>query len=190
MGGEAAAMGGSVVASIYGQHMANEANTTAADRNRLWQKQMANSAHQREVRDLIKAGLNPILSTNSGAQTPQTAAAQVENEMEGAAQSAQSYMSYKMQKTAMEKQLEKTDSEIKLMTDQAKLMQAQSYKANMDAEVQKRFIPEAEVKSGLWQKAKEIYHQTQQQSSKESDVEKQTYKRNREAQERLKQNLP
>lgn len=44
----------------------NELNATA----REWAEKMSNSAHQREVEDLRKAGLNPILSVNSGASTP------------------------------------------------------------------------------------------------------------------------
>lgn len=42
-------------------------NSAEADRNRRWQQEMSNTAHQREVRDLMSAGLNPVLSVNRGA---------------------------------------------------------------------------------------------------------------------------
>lgn len=45
----------------------NAFNASQAEINRDWQEYMSGSSHQREVADLIAAGLNPVLSANSGA---------------------------------------------------------------------------------------------------------------------------
>lgn len=41
-------------------------NQNEAAKNRNWQKMLSDTAHQREVRDLMAAGLNPVLSAMNG----------------------------------------------------------------------------------------------------------------------------
>lgn len=48
----------------------NQFNADQAAKQMAFQERMSSTSHQREVKDLIAAGLNPVLSANGGASTP------------------------------------------------------------------------------------------------------------------------
>lgn len=78
--GLSAAIGGAI-GNIAGGLISNNQNRREAERNRNFQREMSNTSHQREVEDLKKAGLNPLLSATggSGASTPAGGQAAMDN---------------------------------------------------------------------------------------------------------------
>lgn len=84
MGGTAGAVGGgwgaglSSAFNMFSQYQANQQNMGLAQKQMDFQQQMSSTAHQREMQDLISAGLNPNLSAGgNGSSTPSGASAEV-----------------------------------------------------------------------------------------------------------------
>lgn len=128
--------------SAIGGMISNAQNRREAERNRGFQAYMSNTSHQREVEDLEKAGLNPLLSARNGASTPSGAQASMENIGSAAATSA-------MEGIRLKKDIEQAAENIELT-------KAQKAKTNMEAALIGKEIPKASFYEMLWNKANKM----------------------------------
>lgn len=99
------------IGQYLGASEAAQVGQASAREQMAFQERMSSTAHQREVQDLIKAGLNPALSANSGASTPVGAGyEQSPNKYSGMGDVINNSISY----LTTAKSLEEADSRIRL----------------------------------------------------------------------------
>lgn len=127
---------GSVVGGLFGmagQASANAANIQMAREDREWKERMSNTAHQREVKDLREAGLNPILSATggSGASTPSGTVIAQENELAPLQEGIQNAISTAFSYADLDNKIHQTDVNESAVKSQNSLNRSQE--KNLDA---------------------------------------------------------
>ncbi len=106
------------LADYYARSDYNNAfSAQQAQKQMDFQERMSNTAHQREVKDLLSAGLNPILSANGGASTPSGAMASTDTstsnaELQFELQKAQLYQQKELQEMQIGAQIEMNKANI------------------------------------------------------------------------------
>lgn len=127
---------GSIASSLIGGGLSylggREANSTSqrlAQAQMDFQRMMSNTAHQREVEDLKKAGLNPILSAKyGGASSPGGAMPNVRNELAELGEAVKGGVSSAVG-------VRKAEAEVANLQEQNKLLQVQQANTAADTGV-------------------------------------------------------
>lgn len=118
-------------ASIAGSIWSSEKNRQAANDNRDWEENMANTSVQRRVADLRAAGLNPALAYNSSAGNPTGPVAMVGDMGEALSKGINNATTVKL----AQQQFENLEAQHRLTDQQTQAAQTQADLNGMQARI-------------------------------------------------------
>lgn len=140
---EAVAILGGSALSALGNIYSSERNVSQAKRQMRFQERMSNTAHQREIADLQKAGLNPILTGKyGGASTPPGTAGTVGNPLESMPSSALAFAQLRQQKPLVAAQAQQALSS-------AKASEAQAQSIALDSQIKAQEYEQRKITNPL-----------------------------------------
>lgn len=168
-----------VNAQIAGQQQTNAMNAQQAQYNREWQQWMSSTAHQREKDDLLRAGLNPILSVNKGAAVTGGAQATMQNPFEGTASAINEARKIdEVEKTRLTNERRRIENETQLKDSQVDLNKEQAdqawagQKEKLSAERLNNMLSDRTYTESLLNLRKDLTEQKQQEYLEASALEK------------------
>lgn len=145
---------GGAALSYIGQQDANRTNAATAryatdrsmedaQKNRDFQAQMSNTAHQREMKDLEAAGLNPILSGTGGSGASSPA---------GSTGSAQTYQAVDPLGRAVTSAMEATKlgAELDNMNASRRLTEQQIKESEVNTKVKQKDVPKSDFMNRMY----------------------------------------
>jgi len=157
-------MGTSVAGGLMqnsAQKTANAQNMAIAREQMAFQERMSSTAHQREVDDLKKAGLNPILSANgSGSSSPGGASANMQA-LTGLSDSVKGSVSTGLQSALLKQDLEQREADTALSMakvgteiKQQEILSSTARQQNINADVAQKTFEANEAQLGEYYRSK------------------------------------
>lgn len=132
-------------ASLLGGIGANKSSAKAAKRSIAFQREMAQNAHQYEVADLKKAGLNPILSAGGpGASASGGAMPNIRNPV------PEALLATAIQVKKAKQELNNLESTENLIRQQTQHTTALTNRTYWEAEAAKNLLPASKVEGDFW----------------------------------------